>query len=107
MAQNLAHTYYSLGNFKKALHFYSERIAEIQVIPVEPLAGEALFWQRAGRSAFQVGENQLAAALQKKALLIWEQAGYADPLAHTMDSLALSLAELNANLKAQEEIFLK
>ena len=102
LAQNLAHTYYSLGNFKKALYFYSERIAEIKVIPVEPLAAEALFWQRAGRSAFQVGENQLAAALQKKALLIWEQAGYAEPLAHTIDSLALSLAELNANLKAQE-----
>lgn len=102
LAQNLAHTYYSLGNFKKAIHFYSERIADIKVIPVEPIAAEALFWQRAGRSAFQVGETKLAAALQKKALVVWEQAGYPEPLAHTMDSLALSLAELNANLKAQE-----
>ena len=105
LAQNLAHTYYSLGNFKKAIYFYSERIADIKVIPVEPLAAEALFWQRAGRSAFQVGETRLAAALQKKALLAWEQAGYPEPLAHTMDSLALSLAELNANLKAQEYYF--
>lgn len=105
LSQNLAHTYYSLGNFKKALHFYSERISEIKVIPVEPLAAEALFWQRAGRCAFQVGETQLSAALQKKALLVWEQAGYTEPLAHTMDSLALSLAELNANLKAQEYYF--
>ncbi|NRA44598.1 MAG: CHAT domain-containing protein [Oligoflexales bacterium] len=105
LAQNLAHTYYSLGNFKKAIHFYSERIADIKVIPVEPLAAEALFWQRSGRSAFQVGETRLAAALQKKAILVWEQAGFSEPLAHSMDSLALSLSELKANLKAREYYF--
>lgn len=93
LAQNLGQTYFELGNFQKALSYFSRRIKMLPVLPMRDPRAEGSLLRRAGRAAFQIDELAYAEALQRKALSIWEQLGDSEQIASSLDSLALTLRE--------------
>ena len=93
LSQNLAQTYYELGNYQKALAFYMRRLQVVDRIPIRDPQTEALLWRNAGRAAFGVEELGLAAHLQRKALTAYEKIGPSEDVAYSLDALALTLSE--------------
>ena len=93
LAQNLGQAYYSLHNYKKCLDYYLQRVHLLPVIPMRDARAEAILFERAGRSAFQIDELGLAADLQRQALAAWERVGKDERIAYSLDALALSRRE--------------
>jgi CHAT domain-containing protein len=93
LAQNLGQAFYELGNFQKALSYYMRRIRLLPVIPMRDARAEGFLWRRAGRAAFQTDELELAEALQRKALSVWESLSDDEQIAHSLDTLALTIRE--------------
>ena len=102
LAQNLAIAYYSMSNFQKSLVYYLQRIKLLQVVPVRNPSTEAIIYERAGRSAFQIEELGLAEDLQKRALSAWQRVANDQRIAYSMDALALTLREENKFAEAIE-----
>jgi CHAT domain-containing protein/Tol biopolymer transport system component len=93
LAQNLGQAFYELGNFQKALSYYMRRIRLLPVIPMRDAKAEGFLWRRAGRAAFQTDELELAEALQRRALSVWESLSDDEQIAHSLDTLALTVRE--------------
>ncbi|MBM4250352.1 MAG: CHAT domain-containing protein [Deltaproteobacteria bacterium] len=102
LAQNLAIAYYAMNNFQKSLVYYLQRIKLLQRVPVRDPRTEAIIYERAGRSAFQVEELALAEDLQKRALTAWQRVANDQRIAYTIDALALTLREENKFAEAIE-----
>ncbi len=93
IALNLGQTYYELKNFQKALTYYLERIKRLEEIPLRDPRTEGVLFRRAGRSAFQIDELQLAENLQKEALNRWESLNDDLEVSYSTDALALTQRE--------------
>ncbi|MCB9228882.1 MAG: CHAT domain-containing protein [Deltaproteobacteria bacterium] len=91
ISQNLANAYYEKNLFQQALRYFVMRIQNIRSVPAESTASEALLWQRAGRTAWQVEENDLSINFFRRSTALWQQSGQQEQLLKTQDSLALSL----------------
>jgi CHAT domain-containing protein len=100
--QNLAFTFYDMGNFQKALSFYVKRLAKVELNSFSSLKIEAINWRNAGRSAFQVDELELAEKMQIKSLAAWESVGDFEEIARSLDALALTFRGQNRFKKAYD-----
>lgn len=93
LAQDLAQTFYELKNFQKSLSYYMQRIKMLPLIPTRDVHTEGVLWRRAGRSAFNTDELELAENLQRNALTVWEKIADDELIAQALDALALTLRE--------------
>jgi len=93
LAQDLGQAYYALKNYQKSLAYYMQRIKALAVIPMRDGRAEAILLDRAGRSAFQIDELELAESLQRNALTAWENVNNDTRIAYAVDALALTLRE--------------
>jgi CHAT domain-containing protein len=93
LIQNLGESYHQIENHQKALLNLTERIQMSKTTPFSDQLAEASVFRIAGRSAFQLDELELAVALQRKSVDLWQATGNEAQLALSLDSLALSLRE--------------
>ena len=100
--QNLGVVYYAMSNFQKSLFYYLQRIKLLPVIPLRDPRAESIVFERAGRSAFQIEELELAENLQRQALTAWERVGNDQRIAYSLDALALTLRERDKFPEAKE-----
>ena len=100
--QNLGVVYYAMSNFQKSLFYYLQRIKLLPVIPMRDSRAESIIFERAGRSAFQIEELELAENLQRQALTAWERVGNDQKIAYSLDALALTLRERDKFTEAKE-----
>ena len=100
--QNLGVVYYAMSNFQKSLYYYLQRIKSLTVIPMRDARSESIVFERAGRSAFQIEEFELAENLQRQALTAWERVGNDQRIAYSLDALALTLRERDKFAEAKE-----
>lgn len=96
VARNLANAFYELNNFPKALKYYVETIKQINESAITDKNIYAIFYERAGRSAFQVNELKLAKVLQEKALSAWQTTDDKSSIEKAIDALALTLQEMHS-----------
>lgn len=93
LAQDLGQTYYELKNYQKSLSYYMQRLKMLPLIPTRDLRAEAVLWRRAGRSAFNTEELELAENLQRSALDAWEKVNDEEEVGYSLDALALTVRE--------------
>ena len=93
LSQNLGETYFDMKNYNKALRFYIERIRKLDVMPIRSATAEAIVVRKAGRSAFQIGELEVARDLLLRSLRSWESVNNDKEIARTLDYLGLAYQE--------------
>lgn len=86
--QNLAEAYFELENYPEALRYYLHRLNKLKNFPVSSKFIEGNLYYKAATSAYQSDKLDLAAALQKQGLKIFEALDNKNQIGLGLDRLA-------------------
>ena len=93
ISQNLGEAYFELMNHRKALSFYVKRIREIETYPTRSFRELGIITHKAGKSAFQLKELELASDFFRRSEIAWQQANLTGEITRNIDYQAMSQIE--------------